>query len=42
MSEALAGAGPYRDLSRVREGSAGQIVVLYDGGTDTACPVGQK
>lgn len=42
LPEALAGAGPYRDLSRVREGSAGQIVVLYDGGTDTACPVGQK
>lgn len=38
LPEALAGAGPYRDLSWIRKGSAGQIVVLYDGGADTACP----
>jgi len=40
--ETLAGAGPCRDRIRVREDSAEQIVFLYDGESDMACPVGRQ
>lgn len=43
----FAGSGDQRrfpngNLCRVRDGSAEQIVVPYNGGTDTACPAGQQ
>ena len=42
LPEVLAGAGHCRDRSRVREDSAEQIVFLYDGESDMACPVGRQ
>lgn len=33
---------PNGNLCRVREGSAEQIVIPYNGGADMACPAGQQ